>query len=375
MSAVSTDFEAEGLLGDLEGEAREARLRLLSELEDDGVPLEELRAAVEEDRLPLLPVERVYDPPGERYTPREVAEKAGVSLKALTRYQRALGLRVPDPDERAATEHDLEMAKLVRGFLDAGLPEEGLIEVTRVIGLAMSQVARAVSQFTAQTVLEDAESERDVAIRLAAAARGLTPMASEIFDHAFRIHQLEVLRSEVVGSEQIAEGRLAGSQEYTVAFADLVGFTSLGERLDPDEYGAVTDRLGELAANIAEPPVRLVKMIGDAAMLVSKETEPLIAAALALQEAATEGQDLPELRIGVARGPALPRAGDLYGRAVNLASRLTAVARPGSVLCEEAAKEAAEDAFDWSYAGARQIKGIEKRVKLWRARPLEGEGT
>ena len=135
------------------------------------------------------------------------------------------------------------MARLVRGFLDAGLPEDGLLEVTRVIGLSMSQVARAVSQLTAQTVLSDAESERDVAIRLAEAAKALTPMASEIFDHAFRVHQLEVLRSEVVGSEQIATGKLAGSQEYTIAFADLVGFTKLGEKLDPDEYGAVTERL------------------------------------------------------------------------------------------------------------------------------------
>ena len=368
---MSADFESEGLLEGLEGDARDARQELLEELLDDGVPLEELRAAVEEDRLALLPVERVYDPPSERHTLKEIADEAGVPINSLVRYQRALGLRVPEPDERAAGEHDLEMAKLVRGFLDAGLPEEGLLEVTRVIGLSMSQVARAVSQLTAQTVLSDAESERDVAIRLADAAKALTPMASEIFDHAFRVHQLEVLRSEVVGSEQIATGKLAGSQEYTIAFADLVGFTKLGEKLDPDEYGAVTERLAELAADIAEPPVRLVKLIGDAAMLASRENAPVINAALALQAAAQEGEDLPELRIGVARGQALARAGDLYGRAVNLASRLTGLARPGSVLCDESAHEAAEGDFDWSYAGAKHVKGIGGQVKLFRARQKE----
>ena len=372
MDVVSADFEVDELLDGLEGDQREARRRLLTELHDNGVPVEELRSAVEEDRLAMLPVERVYNPPGERYTIKEIAEQAVISVKQLERYQRALGMRVPDPDERVGGEHELEMAKLVRGFLDAGLPEDGLLEVTRVIGLAMSQVARAVSQLTAATVLEDADSERDVAIRLAAAARALTPMASEIFDHAFRVHQLEVLRSEVVGSEQIAAGRLAGAQEYAICFADLVGFTSLGERLAPEEYGAVTERLGELAADIAEPPVRLVKMIGDAAMLASREVEPVVNAALALQAAAEEGEDLPELRVGVAYGPALPRAGDLYGRAVNLASRLTAIARPGSVLCDEAAKEAAgEDGFDWSFAGSRRIKGIDGQVRLYRARPAE----
>lgn len=372
MSGVEIDFEAEGLLEGLEGEARDARRKLLSELADDGVSLDELRAAVEEDRLAMLPVERVYSTPGERYTIEEVAERAGVPRELLERYQRALGIRVPEPGERTLTEDVLEMAKLARAFIDAGLPEDGLLEVTRVIGLSMSQVARAVSQLTAESMLQEGDTERDVAIRLAEAARELTPMANRIFEHAFRVHQLEVLRSEVVGSAELATGQLPGAQEYTVCFADLVGFTRLGERLEPEQYGAVTERLGELAAEIAEPPVRLVKLIGDAAMLASRETEPLLDAALAMQAAASEAEDLPELRVGVARGSAIPRAGDLYGRAVNLASRLTTIARPGSVLCDKATKDDVGDSFDWSYAGSRRIKGIDGQVRLFRARANDG---
>jgi adenylate cyclase len=368
MDALSEDLDLESLLEGTEGKAREARRRLLEELAEDGVPPEELRAAADEDRLVMLPVEQVYAPPGERYSLDEVAKEADVSSPMLERHMRALGIRVPEPDERVLGEQDLEMAKLLKSFREAGLPEEGMLEVTRVIGLAMSQVARAVSQLTADTILQEGDTERDVAIRFAEAARELTPLAHQIFEHAFRVHQLEVLRSEVVGSAEIATGRVAGAQEYTVGFADIVGFTRLGERLDPDEYGAVTERLGELAAEIAEPPVRLVKIIGDAAMLASRETNPLLEAALAMQDAAAEPDDLPELRIGVARGPAVPRAGDLYGRAVNLASRLTAIARPGSVLCDEATKEDAGEGFDWSFARARRIKGIRGQVKLFRAR-------
>jgi adenylate cyclase len=368
MDALSEDFDVEPLLEGTEGEAREARRRLLEELASDGVPPDELRAAVEEDRLVMVPVEQVYRPPGERFTIAEVAEKAGVPADLLERHLRALGIRVPEADERILTERDLEMARLLKGFREAGLPEDGLLEVTRVIGLAMSQVARAVSQLTAESILRDGDTERDVAMRFAAAARELTPMANEIFDHAFRAHQLELLRSEVVGSTELATGRLPGAQEITVAFADLVGFTSLGERLDPDEYGAVTDRLAELASDIAEPPVRLVKLIGDAAMLSSRETRPLLEAVLALQDAASEADDLPDLRIGVARGPAVARAGDLYGRAVNLASRLTAVARPGSVLTDQETRRDAGDGFDFSRAGSRRIKGIKGPVKLYRAR-------
>ena len=373
MDDLSAGFDVEPLLEGTEGDAREGRRRLLEELAADGVAPEELRAAVEEDRLVMIPVERVYSPPGERFAIDQVAERAGVSRSVLERYMRALGLRAPEPGEEVLTERDLEMATLLRQFLDVGLPEEGLLEVTRVIGLAMSQVARAVSQLTADTILREGDSERDVAMRLAEAARGLTPMASEIFDRVFRAHQLELLRSEVVSSTEVAIGRFSGAQEVTVCFADLVGFTSLGERLDPEEYGALTDRLAELVSDLVEPPVRLVKLIGDAAMLSSRETEPLLNAAIGLQAAAANGEDLPQLRIGVARGPAVARAGDLYGRAVNLASRLTAIARPGSVLCDEATRNDAGDSFEFSFARSRRIKGIDGPVKLFRARPPEGD--
>ena len=115
--------------------------------------------------------------------------------------------------------------------------------------------------------------------------------------------------------------------------------------------------------------MRLVKTIGDAVMLVSTEPEPMVAAALSLIHAAEqEGQQFPWLRAGIASGPTLPQSGDYYGRAVNLASRITNVARPGSVVLDEATKEAVGDAFDYSYVGERKLKGLDYRVKLFRAR-------
>ena len=93
---------------------------------------------------------------------------------------------------------------------------------------------------------------------------------------------------------------------------------------------------------MAEPPVRLVKLIGDAAMLVSTDTGAMVEAALRMVEAAErEGDDFPRLRAGIAHGSLHVQGGDYYGRPVNLASRLTAVARPGSVLLDRAAKELA----------------------------------
>jgi adenylate cyclase len=124
---------------------------------------------------------------------------------------------------------------------------------------------------------------------------------------------------------------------------------------------------------VAEPPVRLIKTIGDAAMLVSTEPAPLVEAALRLV-AAVEEADLPTLRAGIALGPAAQRAGDFYGHSVNLASRVTGVARPGSVLCTPEVREAAPDRFAWSYAGRFKLKGIGEPVALHRAHMLGDDG-
>src|SRR2546429_581463 len=93
------DFEAEGLLGDLTGKAREARLALLSELADEGVPVEELKRAVAEERLVLLPVERVFDAGTEHYPSRQIADLVGLEHDFLLRLLRALGAPIPADDQ------------------------------------------------------------------------------------------------------------------------------------------------------------------------------------------------------------------------------------------------------------------------------------
>src|SRR5919198_4983115 len=102
------DFEAEGLLEGFEGRAREGRLKLLEELSAEGVPLDELKRAAKEGRLALLPVERVLGGGDRRYTPREIAEKAGIELELLKRQWRALGMALLDDDEPGYGEEDLE---------------------------------------------------------------------------------------------------------------------------------------------------------------------------------------------------------------------------------------------------------------------------
>ena len=363
------DWEGEGLLEGLDGKDREARAKLLDELADEGVSLDELRVAVQEDRLALLPVELVLRGGGERLTPAEVAERAGVAQDFLEREWRALGLALAADDEAAYTERDVEAAKRVQQLRDAGVPDDGVLEVARLLGMTMSQLAAANRRLIAETFMQEGDTEYDVGKRFAAAAEAFMPLIGESLQYVLSLHLREQIRHDAFDVAELSSGRAASADEVTVCFADMVDFTHLGETLDPEALGQVTGRLGELAASVVEPPVRLVKLIGDAAMIVGPETKPVLDAALDLVAAAEEeGEDFPLFRAGVAMGMALPRGGDWYGRPVNLASRITAVARPDSVLVAEEVHDALSDDYRWSFAGSRKLKGIEGSVKLFRAR-------
>jgi adenylate cyclase len=361
------DFGAEGLLEGLEGRAREGRLKLLEELSAEGVPFDELKRAADEGRLALLPVERVLGGADRRYSPAEIAERAGIELDFLKRQWRAVGMAVLDDDEPGYGEQDLEAARRVQALRAAGVPDEGIVEVGRLLGMSMSQLAAANRRLIAEAFVREDDTEYEVAKRFEAAAEAFRPVIAETLPYVLNLHLLEQIRHDAVVGELTA-----ATQEVTVAFADLVGFTRLGETLEPEQLGTVTGRLAELAAEAVEPPVRLVKMIGDAAMFVGTEPGPVLDAAITLVESAlSEGEDFPVLRAGVASGQGIPRAGDWYGRPVNLASRITGIAYPSSVLASEEVHDALADDYGWSFAGRRRLKGIEQPVKLYRARRLD----
>jgi adenylate cyclase len=363
------DFEAAGLLDGLEGHERDARVALLEQLISEGFSEQELKAAVAEDRLALVPVERVL---GGRYTAAEVEERTGVPASLVIRIRRLQGLPEPGADERAFSDEDVEAARSTRLFLEAGMGEETVVTITRVLGETMSRLAATTTAGFAGAFLKPGDSEEDVARRFSALAEQLVPALSPVLLSAFKAHLREQVRRAVLSQAERESGQLAVEQEQAVCFVDLVGFTRLGGELEAQELAGVVGTFYELAAEVAEQPVRLVKTIGDAAMFVSREPGPLIEAALRLVDAAQEA-DLPAARAGIACGLTMFRAGDFYGHAVNLASRITGIARPGSVLCDQNAHDAAGEVFDWSFAGRHRLKGIGEAVPLYRARPLSEE--
>ena len=365
---MRTDFESQGLLEGLDGDAREARRELLQQLSEAGVGLDELRAATREGRLPLLPVERLLNEEG-RHTFEEIVEDTGLDPTFLRRFWRAMGLAVPETAQRCYGDAELEAARRVKVFLDAGIGEESILEIARVLSRAMANVAATIGSVFIDTFLRPGDNERDLALRYAETSRELIPMLGPVLDHVLRIQQLGLIRQAAIDASTLEAGRLPGAVPMGICFADLVGFTKLGEILDAVELGRVAERLEEMADEVSTGPVRLIKTIGDEVMLASADVDALLSAALRLVEAAEEeGEGFPPLRAGAAFGEALERAGDWYGRPVNLASRITGIARPGSVLVSQSVKEAAEGDYRFSFAGKRKLKGIKEEEALFRAR-------
>jgi adenylate cyclase len=170
----------------------------------------------------------------------------------------------------------------------------------------------------------------------------------------------------VVSQAELETGKFAGSQPVTVGFVDIVGFTRLGEDVAPEELGPVVRGFERTVSDAVAGPVKLVKTIGDAAMLAAPEPGPVLHTVLDLVERSKEDGQL--LRGGVASGEGLPRAGDWYGRPVNLAARLTGFAKRGSVVASKEVRDACEDAYEWSAAGKRRFKGVKGSVEVFRVR-------
>jgi adenylate cyclase len=300
-----------------------------------------------------------------------VVEETGLDLHFLTEARRALGLPAVDPEDAVVTTEEVELARSAATLLEAGIDRQGFLELTRTMSQAMAGVAAVLTSTLGSALLRPGDTERDLGLRYAETLRELGPLAGPTLTQMLNLRLREQIRQAVVGQAELQSGRLPDAQEVVVGFVDIVGFTRLGERVPPEELGAVVTGFEEQVEDAVRPPVRLVKTIGDAAMLAAPDAPPVIDTMLGLVEASREDDSRPLLRAGIASGEAFPRAGDLYGRPVNLASRLTSFARRGTVVTSKDVHDAAEDGYDWSTVGSRRIKGVRGEVDVYRVRSSE----
>ncbi len=341
-----------------------ARQEVLDRLQAGGQDAKAIERAEADGRLATLPVELALGGPG-KYTLTQVAREAQIDPRFLRKLMQAHGRPDPAPRERIYTEDDLEYGRVIRGFLDAGLPREGILEVARVLGQGMSNTADVVRQMIADVLLEPGDTEFTLALRYADAAEQLAPQMGPLLEYLFRAQLREGVQRQLLSDEERQAGEIAGSQEVAVAFADLVGYTKLGGRLATEDVGRIASRLAELAGAATRPPVQLVKTIGDAAMFISPEVPPLLGALSALVAAVREeGEEFPAVSVGIAYGPATPRGGDWFGATVNVASRITDAAGPGHILATEEVAAAAGEPHEWKKKRRRSLKGVDGRLRL-----------
>lgn len=371
--AEDFDIEASGLLDGLEGKARTERAELVEWLLAEGFTVEQIRASL----MPmLLAARRVLGEDGTFVSARETCEKTGIDLELLQRLQRAIGLpTVDDPDAPVHSRADAEAAAYGQRFIELGIEPDQLVLIIRLLADGMSRAAEAMRYASLATVLDPGASELTVARNAEVLVREAAPLLGPMIQEMLRLQLRHLMDTEAISASERAEGqRLPGARLVSIAFVDLVGFTRLGEVVPPEELEALAHRLADLAHEVAVPPVRFIKTIGDEVMLVSPDPVLLLEAVMTLVDA-TEGDDeFPRVRAGMSTGMAVSRAGDWFGSPVNLASRVTGAARPGSVLVSESTRDAVvlggddDERFTWSFAGARHLKGISSDVKLFRVR-------
>jgi adenylate cyclase len=363
---ANVDFEALGLLDGLDGDARQERAELIAWLLDRGFDLDHIRRSL---AAPLmLPAARVMGDDGELVSAREICESTGVDLELLQRIHCAIGLpRIEDPDAALLLRADGEVAAQVKVILSLGIDREDAVAVVRVMMESLGHAGAIMREAALKTILRPGATEIEIAGASEELARRAAPTIGPMMEDLLRLELRRTFETEAVTAAERAAGTLPGARRVTVCFADLAGFTRLGEALPPEDLERVANRLGELAHDVSFVPVRFVKSIGDAVMLVSYDPAPLVDAVLDLADAAI-ANDLPRLRIGVATGCAVTRAGDWFGSPVNVASRVTAAAHAGAVLVAESTKDAIGNTgdFEWSSIGARRLKGVSGEVKLFR---------
>lgn len=356
-----------GLLDGLDESAREERAELVAWLLEQGFGLEQIKAEV---APMLMPAHRELGDDARYVSEREVSAAHGIDLAVLQGIERALGLpRLDDPDAALLLQADAEAALRLRQLIEVGLDPGQVLLMIRRLSEGISRAVPAFRYSTISAIMRPGMTELEVAKAHEEMVRTVIPLLGPMIRDILFVQLRRVLEGEAVNASERAAGvALPGARQLAVAFADMVEFTRLGEAVPPEELVGLVERLGDLAREVVNPPVRLVKTIGDAVMLVSSDAVKLLDTTLTLLETAAADETLPKLRIGVASGWAVSRARDWFGSPVNVASRVTNVAEPGTILLEGEARAAIGDAagYAWSFVGAHALKGVEGETKLFR---------
>jgi adenylate cyclase len=334
-------------------------------LDDLGYTPELINEAEESGIAELLAIDGLVLPERGKLTLAELADKVDADPDVVRLFWRSLGFVEPVEDERVFTKTDAKILKSFLGLTQAGVVEASVaLQLGRVLGQSMSQVATAVVDATEAQLVEARENDEVVDGGLASRAE-LLPFLSEAVEYTFRRHLRAAAR------RRVDLATLVDGAGQVIGFAHLVRFTELSLRLDDAELADLVGVFDDLVHRVVvEHDGRIVKMIGDAAMFTV--VDPIQGALIALEMAkAVAAEDaLGSLRIGMAYGPILSRDGDLYGPVVNMASRLVGIGRAGAVNVSRELRDAVagDRRFALRSLGEKPLRHIGD-TRVYRLRP------
>jgi adenylate cyclase len=347
-----------------------AQARIVARLRERGHSLAELREAAEAGRLAYGYLEELFPAPQRTRTLAEAAEECGLETALIERIWTAAGFSHESLDQIG--EEDMQLLRYMAAVLEAGFPLVAFLQLVRVYGQAMAQIADAEVKLFHLYVHEPLMREGLPGLRMAEEMSGLAaellPLASPIMD---RVHQRALqhfVEQDVVGHLE-AEGGELGRLRVAIAFADLAGYTRLTEEAGEEEAVDVVERFVEAVEETLPDDARVIKTIGDEVMVAGADPAALVDWAVGFQVLHEGRRPLP--RIGIHAGLALYRDGDYYGRSVNLAARVGTRAAGGEVLVTRPVVDAAGPHLAFEEIGEVKLKGFREATALFLARRRE----
>jgi adenylate cyclase len=266
---------------------------------------------------------------------REVARAVGISLLSARKLWRALGFPGVGDEVVAFTDADRDaLERTVQMVRDGVLDEDTTIAM-----------ARALGQSTDRLVSWQMEALMEHLARQAATGARVHPVdvVDRLVDDFEKLLVYSWRRQMAAAVNRLSDSPESGA-ELTVGFADLVSYTRLSQRLEQRELSVLVQRFEGLAADVVTTGGgRVVKTVGDEVLFTAEDPVAAAVIALSISERMAVDDVVPDVRIGISHGPVLRSLGDVYGPTVNLASRLTALAQPGTVITDPRTGQALQD--------------------------------
>jgi adenylate cyclase len=289
-----------------------------------------------------------------RYTRLQVAALSGMAPERTQRLWRALGFPDAADDDPAFTDADVHALSVLSELIASGfVDEDSEASIARAMGQALSRLADWQADMLADALTRTGPDGR----RRAASPDEAVSVAGTLLPKMLEIQSYVWLRHLAANADRLlaASAGLGDRRELAVGFADLVGYTSRSRGMGGRELGTMVEDFESIAsAVIARHHGRVVKTVGDGVLFTTVEAVDAVEIGLHLPEV-WDTEERPPLRVGAAYGAVLFRLGDVYSPVVNLASRLTSLARPGAVLVDHELADRLRDRAEYRVRPLRRV--------------------